>query len=469
MARADTHFRHQLRHHPQARRAIDYLKGRGLSGVVAAEFGLGFAPPGWRNLIDTLGGDAPAVQRLVLAGLVVEQHDKHYDRFRDRIMFPIRDRRGRTIGFGGRVLGDDKPKYLNSPETPLFRKGRELYGLFEARKALRRIDRLLIVEGYMDVIALAQFGIRYAVATLGTATTADHLERLFRVTRELVFSFDGDRAGREAAWKALNVALPVTREGREIRFLFLPEGEDPDTLVRKIGAVDFAEQVRTAEHLSDVLFSRLSAEIDMHSIDGRAHLAEQAKPLLQRLPPGVFREMMVARLAKLTELEPEQLGFRPTRKKTPTLISRTSLRSMPLVRKAIALLLQNPAFAQKAQNLPGTWRKLTKPGIAILGQILEIASENPDIRPAALVERWRDSETHDHLNKLISFKFETPADGLESEFLDTLRRLNKAYENQELDRLRSASLSSLSEEEKRTLRKLTDRPATPSDPDRGPD
>lgn len=465
MTQADAHFRHQLRHHSQAWQAVDYLKGRGLSGEVAAEFGLGYAPPGWRNLTDTLGRDERSLQRLVQAGMVVEQKDQRYDRFRDRIMFPIRDRRGRTIGFGGRVLGNEKPKYLNSPETPLFHKGRELYGLFEARKALRRIDRLMIVEGYMDVIALAQFGIRYAVATLGTATTAEHLERLFRVTRELVFSFDGDRAGRDAAWKALNVALPVAREGREIRFLFLPEGEDPDTLVRKVGADDFAERVRSAEHLSDFFFNRLSAEMDMHSIDGRAHLAEQAKPLLDRLPPGVFREMMVARLAKLTELEPEQLGFKPNRKKPPTLISRTTLRSMPLVRKAIALLLQNPRFALNVSQLSDIWRKLSNPGIEILRQILEIVSENPDIPPAAVVERWRDTEIYGHLNKLIAYKFETPVDGLESEFLDTLRRLNKAYEDQELDRLRKASLTSLSEEEKQVLRKLTDRPATPRNPD----
>ena len=464
MQQADTHFRHQLRHHPQAHRAVDYLKRRGLSGEITAEFGLGYAPPGWRHLLDVLGGDGRSLQSLVQSGLVIEQSDKHYDRFRDRIMFPIRDRRGRTIGFGGRMLGDAKPKYLNSPETPLFHKGRELYGLFEARKALRRIDRLLIVEGYMDVIALAQFGIRYAVATLGTATTADHLERLFRVTRELVFCFDGDRAGREAAWKALNIALSQARDGREIRFLFLPEGEDPDTLVRTAGAEDFSARVRNAEHLSNFFFNRLSAEVDMRSIDGRAHLAEQAKPLLERLPPGVFREMMIGRLAELTGLEPQQLGFKSSRKKKPTVVFSTNLRSMPLVRKAIALLLQNPAFAQNAQSVPDKWRQLRKPGIEILSQVLEIATKNPHVPSAAVVERWRGTETHNHLTQLLSYQFETPPDGLENEFLGTLISLDRAYEDQELDRLRAANLSSLSEEEKQTLRKLTDRPATPHPP-----
>ncbi|HHH89105.1 MAG TPA: DNA primase, partial [Aliiroseovarius sp.] len=299
LAQADHFYQQQLRQHPQAARAVDYLKQRGLSGQTAAEFGIGFAPPGWDNLLRQLG-NSPALQaQLVTSGMLIRKDDgKCYDRFRDRIMFPIRDARGRCIGFGGRILPDaaeaenaeksgKKPaKYLNSPETPLFHKGRELYGLFEARRALRRISRLLVVEGYMDVVALAEAGIRYAVATLGTATTADHLQRLFRLCNEVVFCFDGDRAGREAAWRALENALPVMQDGRQIRFLFLPEGEDPDTQVKKIGAADFEAAIEAAMPFSEFFFSRLKQPLDMEHLDGRAQLVSQARPLLDKLPAG---------------------------------------------------------------------------------------------------------------------------------------------------------------------------------------
>ncbi|MEW8281341.1 MAG: DNA primase, partial [Candidatus Thiodiazotropha taylori] len=225
-------YQHQLKHHAESPAAVDYLKSRGMSGQIAASYGIGFAPPGWDNLTGTLGSDKASLERLNKCGLLSESNGKQYDRFRNRIIFPIRDPRGRTIGFGGRVLGDDKPKYLNSPETPLFHKGRELYGLYEARQANREISNLLVVEGYMDVVALAQHNIQNAVATLGTATTHEHLELIFRNCPEVIFCFDGDRAGRDAAWKALNTSLPLMRDGREVRFLFLPQGEDPDTQVR---------------------------------------------------------------------------------------------------------------------------------------------------------------------------------------------------------------------------------------------
>ncbi|MFP4181655.1 MAG: DNA primase, partial [Thiohalospira sp.] len=248
LAAAADYYRAMLRRHDQARRAADYLKGRGVSGATARDYGLGFAPPGWRNLLPALGGGEETRKRLVEAGLLIERDDGGvHDRFRDRVIFPIHDHRGRPIAFGGRILGDGEPKYLNSPESPVFHKGRELYGLYEARRALRRLDRLLVVEGYMDVIALAGAGVHHAVATLGTATTADHLDRAFRLTGEVVFCFDGDRAGREAAWRALENALPVLRDGRSVRFLFLPEGEDPDTLVRREGGAAFGERENAAE------------------------------------------------------------------------------------------------------------------------------------------------------------------------------------------------------------------------------
>lgn len=242
LAAAADYYRQALKSHPTRKAAVEYLKGRGLSGVIARDFGLGFAPPGWDNLMKHLGGDALQQKALIDAGLLIEnaENGKRYDRFRDRVMFPIRDSRGRVIAFGGRVLGDDKPKYLNSPETPVFHKGQELYGLYEARQANRDLDEIMVVEGYMDVIALAQQGLRNAVATLGTATSEEHLKRLFRIVPSVLFCFDGDAAGRKAAWRALEATLPNLQDGRRARFLFLPDGEDPDTLVRAEAPTPFA-------------------------------------------------------------------------------------------------------------------------------------------------------------------------------------------------------------------------------------
>src|SRR5690606_16109864 len=253
---AARYYREQLRHHPDAKRAVNYLKQRGLTGTIARDFGIGYAPPGWDNLLQMLGKDAAEQKLLLDAGMVVvkEEDNKRYDRFRDRIMFPIIDSRGRVIAFGGRVLTDEKPKYLNSPETEIFHKGRELYGLYQARKAVRHLRRLVVVEGYMDVVALAQFGIRYAVAPLGTATSTEHLQTVFRHCPEVIFCFDGDNAGRQAARRALESALPVMEDGRQARFLFLPEGEDPDSLVRVRGTAAFEQLLDGAMPLADYLF-----------------------------------------------------------------------------------------------------------------------------------------------------------------------------------------------------------------------
>lgn len=435
---ADAYFRRQLRQHPGSQQAVDYLKGRGLSGEIAAEYGVGYAPPGWDGLCRELGGQgSDGLRLLVQAGLVVEQDGRQYDRFRNRIMFPIRDRRGRPIGFGGRVLGDDKPKYLNSPETPLFHKGRELYGLYEASRALRHIDRLLIVEGYLDVIALAQFGIRQAVATLGTATTSDHFERLFRATQELVFCFDGDQAGREAGWKALLLALPQAREGREIRFLFLPDQEDPDTLIRKEGNAAFAQRLTSAKPLSEYFFERLESEVDLASPEGRARLAERARPLLEQLPAGTFREIMVARLAERVGLGRRQLGLaanairaRPTQPRGPA-----TLPSMTQVRRAVALLLQYPHLAPEAASLSGHWRQLAQPGISLLAELLDLLVAQPTLNTAQMLERWRDTESGRHMERLASYPFQGDAEGLKDELLGAIRRLNQETRGQEANQL----------------------------------
>ena len=353
---AATLFRQQLREHPEAVRAVDYLKTRGVSGEVATRYALGYAPSGWDFLLTRLGGTADTLARLESCGLVVQQDGRCYDRFRDRVMFPIHDRRGRVIGFGGRMLGDGKPKYLNSPETPVFHKGRELYGLFEAQQADRRLTSLMVVEGYLDVIALAQFGITNVVATLGTATTADHIQTLLRTVPELTFCFDGDRAGREAAWKALETALPFTSGNQSIRFLFLPEGEDPDTLVRREGADAFRSRVGQAKPLSEFMLDHLADQVDLSSLDGRARLVGLATPLIERLPVGIYRDLLTDRLAKLAGA-PLRPAARPNRSRARPAQHQQPVR-LSLVAQAIALLLDRPALAAQAQSAAEQdWRR----------------------------------------------------------------------------------------------------------------
>jgi DNA primase len=304
LEKADGFYQQQLRHHPSKHLAVNYLKNRGLDGKTAKAYGVGFAPPGWDNLLKSLAHNDEDKHLLIEGGMLIhqEQEKKLYDRFRHRIMFPIRDTRGRVIGFGGRVLGDDKPKYLNSPETPVFHKGQELYGLYEARLAYRELPRLLVVEGYMDVVSLAQFGIGYGVATLGTACGPDHLDRAFKYTNEVVFCFDGDKAGRSAAHRALEASLDTMTDGRTVKFLFLPEGEDPDTLVRQIGADKFERMIELAVPFEDYLFDAVAEGLNIRTMEGRATFSKRAAPLLERLPKGVFRELMFESLATRTGL-----------------------------------------------------------------------------------------------------------------------------------------------------------------------
>ncbi|MDO6563989.1 DNA primase [Amphritea sp. 1_MG-2023] len=306
---ASAFYQHQLRDHPHKAIAVDYLKNRGLTGQFAARFGIGYAPPGWDNLLKKLAKDEATKVRLEQAGMLInkEDSDRYYDRFRERIMFPIRDMRGRVIAFGGRVLGDEKPKYLNSPETDTFHKSRELYGLYEARKFNQSLERLIIVEGYMDVVGLAQYGIGYAVATLGTATTEQHLERLLKMVPEVIFCFDGDEAGRKAAKRALHTTLPVITDGKQARFLFLPEGEDPDSLVRQEGCEQFEQRLNESLPLSDFFFKTLEDGADMLSLDGRARFSNQALPLIDQMQPGILKQMMQEKIADLTGLSLEQL------------------------------------------------------------------------------------------------------------------------------------------------------------------
>ncbi|MEJ2460648.1 MAG: DNA primase [Candidatus Thiodiazotropha sp.] len=452
MEEASRFYQHQLRRHPQASGAVDYLKSRGLSGDIAARFQIGYAPPGWDNLLATLGQDNPSIRRLAECGLIIEQEGKRYDRFRDRIVFPIRDTRGRVIGFGGRVMGDEKPKYLNSPETPLFHKGRELYGLYEARKAGGKLQRLLVVEGYMDTVALAQYGIHNTVATLGTATTQEHLELIFRTCPEVVFCFDGDRAGRDAGWKALQTSLPAMRDGREVRFLFLPEGEDPDSLVRKEGREGLEQRLDLALPLSEFLFQQLTAQVKMETIDGRAHLAELAKPHLERLPKGLFRRMMYQHLERLVGIRNGHLDRSGAKRGKARRPADNNLVFTP-IRRTIALLLDNPQLAPVAAEIDDIWRAWDTIGTRILVQLLETIQSQPNLNKAALLERWRDSEHFAHLNKLARYSFDLPEMDQETELRDALIKVNSQYLKESRPLPGNLKPSELSEDELEALKR----------------
>lgn len=457
LAEAEAFYQQQLHTHPQGKRALGYLRSRGLSADIIARFGIGYAPPGWDNLIRRIR-DSQHQEQLLQAGMISEGDRGHYDRFRDRIMFPIRDHRGRTIGFGGRVLDKDEPKYLNSPETPIFHKGRGLYGLYEARKTSRETERLMVVEGYLDAIALAQFGIPYVVATLGTATTTEHIQHLFRNAPEIVFCFDGDRAGRNAAWKAMDNALPQLREGREARFLFLPQDEDPDSLIRREGAENFAKRITGATALSQFLFDTLTKKVDMNSLDGRARLAELARPYLNKLPKGVFQDLILNQLADMTEMDPEQLNHRlvakgAKAKRATTLASGRT--HMSPVRMAIALLLQHPDLAARYPDTDAPWEKLEAPGIPLLKQLLELLHSQPTLKQGPLLEHWRGTAEEPHLQKLLYIEIPIPETGIEREFLDALERLTQQYAKQETNKLLEKTRKTpLSDEEKLRLRQL---------------
>ncbi|NCA71479.1 MAG: DNA primase [Sphingobacteriia bacterium] len=429
LARASDAYRELLRVHPAASAAVEYLKGRGLSGEIAARFGLGFAPAVGDPILTRLGVDQAAQQGLLTTGLIVEYEGRRRDRFRGRIIFPIRDRRGRVIGFGGRLLGDGKPKYLNSPETPLFHKGRALYGLFEAQQAQRQPGFMLVVEGYLDVIALAQYGLTNVVATLGTATTPEHLQLLGRIAPEVVFCFDGDRAGRAAAWKALQTALPTVSGHQSIRFLFLPEGEDPDTLIRAEGVEAFRTRLQTAQPLSEFLIDQLSRQVDMASMDGRARLVSLAEPLIQGMPGGIYRDLLNQRLVELAGLSsvarpspsrPARAGVaRPGMPPRPNRPSRIAL--------AIALLLNHPELAERVSEVADDWRRWSNPGVEILVQLLEMISSHPTLSKAALVERWREHHHFSYLQRLSVDPIlgDIPLEGIVDEFLGALNRISE--------------------------------------------
>ncbi len=496
LEQASAYYQQQLRSHPQARRAVDYLKGRGLSGAIAKQFDLGFAPPGWDNLLKALGDNDEQRQLLMKAGMLVEnEKGRIYDRFRDRAMFPIRDRRGRVIAFGGRVLGDDKPKYLNSPETDIFHKGVELYGLYQARQSNRNLARVLVVEGYMDVIALAQHDITYATATLGTATSKTHLERLYRFTPEVVFCFDGDEAGRKAAFRAMEAALPCMEDGRQARFLFLPDGQDPDDAVRGGGKEHFEHLMSEAMPLETFLFNSVADGLDISSLDGRARMSKLALPYIRQLPEGVFRQLMFQALAERTGLELGSLmqleappppreeevpdyGALPDYDDNPQTYDqapadagepaprpsgqRAARRTLAdgysnLAQEAIALLLHQPDIARMTD--PDSLGDVAGDDMQLLRELLTLLHRRPESSTAMLLGHWYGTDEGELLSRLAGQERLIPTAGIEHQFADTMTALSKDLPHRsklaaQVDKMKLTNYAEVSELEKQQLREL---------------
>ncbi len=457
LEQARAFYEAQLRHSGERDVAVNYLKKRGLSGEIAKAFRLGYAPSGWRNMLDVLLAAGVSEEQAERAGLAIKrERGGYYDRFRERVMFPIHDRRGRVIGFGGRVIESGEPKYLNSPETEVFHKGRELYGLHEALAANRKLSSLLVVEGYMDVVALHQFGLPNVVATLGTAVTREHLDLLFRQVPEIVFCFDGDAAGKRAAWRALENALPLVEGNRAVRFAFLPEGHDPDSAVREFGPQGFLKAARQFG-LADYLLDTLKLEVDLTTGDGRARLIERAKPFLNQIPSQSHRAGAVRTLADLSKFDEDlirrELGLGAQRGFTPRrapVLNRFTSRS--LEEQALAMLLQVPALAaQLDAELVSFCRQELRDGLLLLEVWTSIQAQ-PPASTAALLERWRDDPLEEQLGALAGLDLGIPDSAFESQFAGALARLRAKAEEQRFARIKSIPFEQWSEEQRDIVR-----------------
>lgn len=418
------HYQAQLK---KSAKTLTYLETRGLSEDIIQRFNLGFAPPGWDNVLRQFAHSGETKAQLLQTGMLIKSDQgKIYDRFRDRLMIPIKDHRGRVIAFGGRTFGDDTPKYLNSPETPLFHKGSELFGLYEARQSKTVLEFFLIVEGYMDVITLHQFGITQAVGTMGTATSAKHLQRLFRYTKNLIFCFDGDNAGADAAWRALENSLPILSDGVQIRFMFLPKDQDPDSMIREEGAALFHQRIEQAIPLSDFFFNKLSAQINLNTPDGKAKLVQLAKEPLRKISEGVFRELMTQKLAQWIGMSHSAIEKHLSTPEQP--IATTSLGEtqrgtlLPPLQLSIAILLQHPNVAQHI-TYPPELHQISLPGGSILLTLLTQLKENPNLSTGILLEHWRHSKVLDQLGKLAAWKLIMPPEGIEAELLGALYKV----------------------------------------------
>lgn len=456
MGQLSQFYKHALQENSSAE-ARHYLGQRGLSHDIIEHFNIGFAPAGWDNALKRFGQNPDNRDTLSNAGmLVANDKGRYYDRFRSRIMFPIRDKRGRVIAFGGRVVGNDTPKYLNSPETDIFHKGRQLYGLYEAQQKHPSLAKLLVVEGYMDVVALAQFGIDYAVASLGTSTTAEHIQLMFRHTDNVICCYDGDNAGREAAWRALETALPYLNDGRQLRFMFLPDGEDPDTLVRKEGKEAFEQRMEHAQPLSTFLFDTLLPKVDLTSPDGRTKLAALALPLITQVPGETLRLYLRQQLGQklgllddnqLDKLMPKQQNERDTAYQTPPL-------KLTTMRILIGLLVQYPVLA----NLVPSFEELktTKlAGIPLFIELIETCLANPGLTTGQLLELYRDNKFSKQLETLAIWNHMIVEEMIERTFIDTLSSLyDSILEQRQEELIAKDRITGLTPDERKELAML---------------
>jgi DNA primase len=419
-------YQKQLKVHSQKQQAIDYLKKRGLSGEIAKAYQLGFAPDSWNELLNTFG-TSEEKQRQLLELKLINQNDKQqrYDFFRHRIIFPIHDKRGRVVGFGGRVLDDGTPKYLNSPETPIFHKGQELYGLFQARQNHRSLPKVLIVEGYMDVVALAQFDIKYAVASLGTSTTAEHIQLLSRQTKTLVCCYDGDNAGREAAWRTMENALPFLKDGLSLQFLFLPDGEDPDSMIRKLGKEEFESKLNHAMPLSKFLFDRLLQQHQVNSTEGKAALIAAALPLIEKVAGEQQQHMLFDTLGKITgEQRFLQASANANLQRTASNSSHQAPVRVELspLRMMMALLLSYPRIASNlAQIDPSLLANHPIAGLPLLIELHQFCKQHPQTNTGNILERFRTHEQGKHLGKLLGM--DVPALNVQQVYSDSFSKL----------------------------------------------
>ncbi|MFA9421469.1 MAG: DNA primase [Gammaproteobacteria bacterium] len=445
------YYLQQLKLHTEA---IEYLKQRGISGETAKDFAIGYAPPGWNNLS---GERKP----LTAAGMLIEKDNgQAYDRFRHRIMFPIRDRRGRTIAFGGRVIAaEDNPKYLNSPESPVFHKGSEIYGLYELKKAVQQIDQIFITEGYMDVIALAEHGVKTAVATLGTAINNDQIEKLFRSCKTLVFCFDGDSAGRKAAWRSLEQCLPSLKEGRLARFLFLPDGQDPDSYIREHGKEYFQEQVDSAATLTGFLFATLLSECNVKSLEGKSQFLDRLRPYYMQIPLQSLKDQILGEVERqlAVKLDNRLLGILGHEKPVAETVIRIPEQNWTPTRLAINLLLLKPSLADNT----GIQHELAEtriPGVDLLLLLMDQIHEEPGISTQNLLDRFKGNEHETHLYKLAAMQPAMEHDqNIEQMFDDCLRRLQVKYIDHRIKLLigKLQAGESLSESEKQELKQLS--------------
>jgi DNA primase len=450
-------FQKQLKVAKDKDTAVEYLKGRGLSGEVVKRFGIGYISDAWDGMMNVFGRSGPINKQLIDLGMAIEgDKNRPYDRFRGRIMFPIKDKRGRVIGFGGRVLGDGTPKYLNSPETRIYHKGLELYGLHEAKQANKQLSRLVVVEGYMDVVALAQHGVDYAVASLGTATTEEQLQTLFRTVKEVICCYDGDRAGRDAGWRAMNNALPLIRDGYTMKFVFLPDGEDPDSLIREQGQAAFETILDNATPLSKFIFEQLLSQVNMKSLEGRAALVDSFQPYLAKLPASVLKDSIINELANNFGTGSEKLlaKFKKENKyKNNQLRPKTKTKVTP-IRLAIALLLENPHIVNA---LPDTsvLQNLDVAGITLFNQLLALCKQNSNINSAQLLEYYRDTPEGKQLAKLMCWQHHVDSENAEDVFLDSIEKLLNDFVDQRTELLmQKARLGEMTQQEKHELQAL---------------